>query len=57
MSHSLSLSHTLTLSHSYRFDEEILYFLIQESSIDNIVALDITDQDILPPKHGELTKI
>jgi len=34
-----------------------LYFLIQECLVDNIASLDNTNQYIVPPKHGEPTKV
>ena len=32
-------------------------FLVQERSLDNNTSLDITDQNTLPPKHEESTKV
>ena len=36
---------------------DFLYFLVQERSVDNSAPLDITDQDTLPPKYTEPTKV
>jgi len=45
-----------TESHSSEIEtDDLLYFLVQERSVDNNALLDITDQDTLPPKYGEPT--
>ena len=46
-----------TKSHSSESDEDFFYFLVQERLVDNIASLDITDQDTLPPKYREPTKV
>jgi len=44
-------------SHSFLSNEDFLYFLVQEHFVDDIASLNIIDQDTLPLKHGETTKL
>ena len=43
--------------HSSEYNEDFLYFLVQEYSVNNTASLDNTDQDTLFSKHGEPTEV